>query len=263
MFHVPYKFRRQTEYCTPKGPNIKRAPWLLFSINGTEIKLKVPGHKSRAPIETCTPQRHIKLQKHFFSRHINQQAGWDSMALITRSWDFNGAWFIGKRASMDMHAVILTPTKLNSTVSFFHPRAFEGAIADFMTYYYGADISAEANTQDWFAPKNWKTLLTHPCIAKVAGDRMDRYLFFPLSDQHILMIDFPISRSNVWLGSNQDPERDTSKWINNAPMEQLATDIINSLQISLSPEAKQQQEKALAGLADTSLVKEFAPIKWV
>lgn len=71
-----------------------------------------------------------------------------------------------------------------------------------------------------------------------------------------------MTRHNVWIGSNPNPERDTGKWIDNAPLEQLVKDIIDSLQITLSPEAKQQQGKALAGLADTSLVKEYPPIKW-
>ena len=35
-----------------------------------------------------------------------------------------------------------------------------------------------------------------------------------------------------------------------------------SLKLTLSPEAEAQQAKALEGLDDTSLVKEFLPIKW-
>ncbi|HWV15847.1 MAG TPA: hypothetical protein VN030_10490 [Cellvibrio sp.] len=248
------------------------APWLQFSVNGTEIKLKVPRHNARSPMETDYPKRRYTLDWRIFEKYRMGKDGWRGCSLIARAWDFNGAWFIGSRAEVSMYANIITPSEVNEGLSFFHPRAFESGIASFMTYLYGNDISQyKKGVQKWFAPMNWQPLLLHPCIAvqfdavenaEVAGDRTERYLFFPLSDHHLLKVEFSISRNNVWIGSNSDPERDTSKWINNAPMEQLASDIINTLQITLSPEAKQQQEKALAGLADTALVKEFSPIKW-
>ena len=52
------------------------------------------------------------------------------------------------------------------------------------------------------------------------------------------------------------------KRVNLQPMHDLMNNIINSIQLKLSPEAQAQQAKALEGLTDTSLVKEFPPIKW-
>lgn len=272
MFYAPYKFRRQTEYCSPKGPNINWAPWRRFSINGTEIKLKVPRHKSRSPMETQSPRVHYELNKDQFEDYRNNKNRWQALGIIARGWDFNGPWFIGTRASMDMHAVIITPKVNNSSLSFFHPRAFESGITDFMAYLYSDKISSVDKSQHmWLTPMNWQPLLNHPCIAvqfdalankAVKHDGMNRFLFFPLTDQHILMIKFPITRHNFYIYPNTEAELHTDKWINNAPMEQLATDIIHSLKITLSPEAKQQQEKALAGLPDSSLIREFPPIKW-
>ncbi|HWV15844.1 MAG TPA: hypothetical protein VN030_10475 [Cellvibrio sp.] len=271
MFYVPYKFRQQTEYCTPKGPDISWAPWVRFSINDTNISLKVPRHSTKSSMMPRNPRRNYTLDAYHFSNHRSSKDGWLGCPLSTRGWDFNGSWFIGTRASLHMYANIITPSEANESLSFFHPRAFESGIADFMTYLYGEETSEKDGSQDWFAPMDWQPLTGHPCIAvqfdaienvKVAGNRTDRYLFFPLSDHHLLQIVFGIARNKVWIGSNPSPEPDTSKWIDNTPMEKLASDIINTLQITMSPGAKQQQEKALAGTMDASLVKDFPPIKW-
>jgi len=45
-------------------------------------------------------------------------------------------------------------------------------------------------------------------------------------------------------------------------MEQLSTDIINSIKIKLSPEAQAQQAKALEGCEDKQLSENFPPLKW-
>ncbi len=38
--------------------------------------------------------------------------------------------------------------------------------------------------------------------------------------------------------------------------------IINSIELDLSPEAKAQQQRALKGLDNTELVKDYPPLKW-
>ena len=45
-------------------------------------------------------------------------------------------------------------------------------------------------------------------------------------------------------------------------IEKLSTDIINSVQVKLSPEALAQQAKALEGIEDTQLSESFPPIKF-
>lgn len=269
MFNLPYKLRPQTEYCSPKGPDIQWAPWLRFSINGTEIKLKVPRH-TISLMDPLTPRRRYTLHRHDFNRHVQGKPGWEALALLARGWHFNGPWFLGSLGRLYMYAMVVTPSEVNENLSFFHPRALESGIADYLTYRYGDQLSPKGE-QMWFAPVNWQPLIGHPCIAAycdvdanraINRDILDRFLFFPLSDRHLLAVDLEITRPLVYIGSNKDPERDKDKWIDRAPMERLAMDIINSLEITLSPEAKQQQEQALAGLADRSLVKEFPPLKW-
>src|SRR5690606_33279656 len=58
------------------------------------------------------------------------------------------------------------------------------------------------------------------------------------------------------------PKEEIDKLINPQPMHDTINGIINSIQLKLSPEAQAQQAKALEGLADTSSVKHFSPIKW-
>jgi len=45
-------------------------------------------------------------------------------------------------------------------------------------------------------------------------------------------------------------------------MLELMENIISSIELTLSPEAKAQQKIALAGLDDTSLIKDYPPLKW-
>ncbi len=45
-------------------------------------------------------------------------------------------------------------------------------------------------------------------------------------------------------------------------MEQLCDDIMDSLEVKLSAKALAQQQAALVGLKDTSLVSDYPPLKW-
>lgn len=90
---------------------------------------------------------------------------------------------------------------------------------------------------------------------------MTRYLCLPITDNHILCLSFSFSRSQFFPDANE-PYKDVDEWVNIAPMKALTEDVMNSLEISLSPTAQAQQAKALSGLKEASLVKEFPPLKW-
>ena len=52
------------------------------------------------------------------------------------------------------------------------------------------------------------------------------------------------------------------KQVGMSTIEQLSTDIMNSIQIELSPETQAQQAKALEGCEDATLSESFPPLKW-
>lgn len=57
-------------------------------------------------------------------------------------------------------------------------------------------------------------------------------------------------------GINSEEQHDISN------MEKLCDDIMDSLEVKLSTKALAQQQAALRGLEDTSLVSEYPPLKW-
>jgi hypothetical protein len=59
------------------------------------------------------------------------------------------------------------------------------------------------------------------------------------------------------------PEPALNNWIDPKPFLTLIDQVLNSVEIELSPQAKADQEEALRGLEDKELVKEFPPLKWV
>jgi hypothetical protein len=247
---------------------------LKACVNGCEITIKAPRNKTRSPLEQQKPRKQYQISDGYFNRAVTGQPNWESFALIARWWDFNGPWFTGNLARLGMFVGIMRPLHSNPEASFFHPRAFEAAIADLMTYYHGEELSRNSSAQDWFAPVNWQPLSHLPCIAAkfdatanrdVRRDKLERYIISPLSDQYLLVISFSINRNPAYIYPDKGPEKDTDKWTSEEPLKVLADQIINSFQIKLSPEAEQQQAKALAGLSEKerALVAELPPLKWV
>ena len=101
-----------------------------------------------------------------------------------------------------------------------------------------------------------------PCLTalpdpEVGSDHgIEKTLFFPVTDQHLLQLKF---RSYRFLALS---EAELDKRVDPQPMRQLMADIINSLQVILSPQALAQQARALEGLADSALIEQFPPMKW-
>jgi len=57
-------------------------------------------------------------------------------------------------------------------------------------------------------------------------------------------------------------KEELDKRVSEDSMIELMNNIIDSFQLTLSDEAKQQQQAALAGLDNTSLIKHYPPINW-
>jgi hypothetical protein len=154
----------------------------------------------------------------------------------------------------------------NMNFSLFHPRAFEKVVADYLTNEFSTRINEDrGNAQEYIAPVGWQPLNKLPVVAvrlqvvpaeflAIGGVR--HYMFFPLGDQLMACVHFMAAQRG--LGTMQ--ERD--KRVSRATMEELVTQIINSFELQLSPEALEHRNIALAGLDDTSLVTDFPPLKW-
>jgi len=263
MFNWSLKLREQAEFCTPQGPSFKKAKKIKFSINGTEISFCAPRHSSHFPSKEVIQPRKENEYDHLMMRpYKSYNERWLYNALLRRSWGFYGEWFTGYMGELSMRVALVTPGELANTASFFRPKAFESALTDYLQYQYGDKIFEGA--QKWLAPLDWEAVNPWPCSAATFYVRPnvgnaaapDRYFVFPVSDKHFIEVYFNLHRG----GAGSQERKD--KRVSISTIEQLSTDIINSIQIKLSPEAQAQQAKALEGIEDIQLSESFPPIKF-
>ena len=151
-------------------------------------------------------------------------------------------------------------------ISLFHPRALEQVIGDHLTNKYSHHLDFTRDyIQQFIGPIHWQSLYHLPVNAvklEVIGQdfspyrTIDHHVFFPLANDLMASLLFRPSRLlNL-------PRAELDKCVSLQPMHDLMDNIINSIQLTLSPEATAQQEAALAGMEDTSLAKDYPPLKW-
>ncbi|MFT7374387.1 MAG: hypothetical protein ACI9T9_003093 [Oleiphilaceae bacterium] len=259
MFNWSLKLRKQSEFCIPQGPSFNRAEKINFEVDGTEISFCAPRHSSHfSSKEVIQPRKENRYDHLMMRPYKSYDRRWLYNALLRRSWGFYGAWLTGYMGELSMRVALVTPGELNQGISFFRPKAFENALADYLQYQYADDIHEGA--QKWLAPLDWQvvnscaTFYVRANVGNIAAP--DRYFLFPISDKHFIEVYFNLHRA----GAGSQEEKD--KHISLSTIEQLSTDIINSIQIKLSPEALAQQAKALEGLEDTQLSEHFPPMKF-
>ena len=267
MLNLPIRLRYSDEYCTPKGPTIQQARPVRINVDGTDFEFKAPRHNSSNPgYEASVPRRQYLLPRETFRTYDgdDQYKRWKYLSVLFRSWSFYGPWLTGRKAELSFSVNILMPSKPQADVSFYHPRAFESAIASYLTDHYSKpDKWKKVN---WCAPMHWARVESLPCVAarlevhpiwkNHPAGAITKNLFLPIGD-HFL---FHFSFTPTLLGKG--PEWESEKYVDPAPVNQLLEDIIASLKVTLSPEAKAKQAKALEGLSDTSLTPTFPPLKW-
>lgn len=268
MFYFPLRLRDTKEPCTPRGPTFKSAKRYKIFFNDTEVRFRMPRHRSPYE-EAFKPSHYYDLIPYIFKFSNSNKNNWYYFSFLGREWVFYGPWFTGRQGSIDVLSYITYPATLSEDLSFFHPRVFENLVADYLSLTYKDD--AYNGKQRWFAPVNWRPLENFPCVAvtfdvmanrNAANSRQqEKFLVFPISERKLCIFRFSLSW-NIFFDENDKPHPDQEKWIDISEMTKLADDVINSFQVTLSPEAKIQQEKALEGLTDRALVREFPPLKW-
>lgn len=273
MFYCSWELFSQEKFLSPKGPNFNPAPLLTMTVDGIKIQVKVPGHRPATQAERIDPAKRYELSDEYGMRiWENNGVKSRSRMVVLRNWAFYGPWFTGLLGSIEMAAIIFKPLPDGYAPNLFHPRAFESAVAEFLTSHYGHDFSfLEHGEQSFLAPSNWQPRKGLPC----AGVRFDVvpnphtmaegvkcYFVAPISHEHLFIAHCDINRSGVFTDIKPKPKVDD--WIDLKPFTTLANQVLDSVQIKLSPEAEAAQQEALQGLseADKQLVKDFPPLKW-
>ena len=273
MLNVALKLRDNVGFVTPKGPNFSSARRVISEIDGTEIKFLAPRHqKFRGHIEKLEPARRITDNDRMFLNWYNDQDvakgrtdNWRIFEFFKHSWAFNGPWFTGRFASVHLIFNLTKIVNYSQSASLFHPRFMEQVVGDRLTFLYSHRFDEfNNNIQEYNAPLNWHPIDNLP----VNGVQLDieaqpflphfvrRHVYFPILDDVFAHLVFAPSRPFA------KPKAELDKLIDEQPMFNLIEDIIDSIEVTLSPEAKEQQETALAGLQETSLVSHYPVLKW-
>lgn len=273
--NVSLKLREPKQQIMPKGPDFRWAPSIRGDLNGTQIRFNAPRHRPRRsnhlPVE---PERRYSERDMFFRSMYDEvndaehglKDHFEKLEYFYRAWAFNGPWFTGTVAELSLSFDFIKAVNFPTTMSLFHPRAFEQVIGEYLTfmYSYHLDFTREY-IQEFDAPINWQSLDHLPVNAvrmeSVPRDfsphrTIEHLVFFPIADDVMAKLLFMPSRL---LGL---PRSELDKRASVETMYELMDKIIHSIELELSPEAKAQQAKALAGMADTSLVKDYPPFKW-
>jgi len=270
--HVRYKLREAKGLTTPKGPSFSSAKTVACDIDGTVIKFKAPKHRPRhSNHEPVLPKRSYKLDDMFFrstySEGFNVSDSWENFKIFHNTWAFYGPWFTGALAELEMYFDLIRPINYkNNDFSLFHPRAFEKIIGDYLTNSFSTFTrETMGGKHHYIAPVNWQPLSDFQAVAvrlEVSPDvtvisRPIRYfVFFPIAGKVVACFQFIPSQ---FLALSQE---ELDKRVDRSTMLALMENIINSIQVELSPQALAQQKSALAGLDDASLIKEFPPLNW-
>lgn len=134
--------------------------------------------------------------------------------------------------------------------SFFHPGAFESAIANYLNTTYGVHEAGTNFTAR--APVNWQLhhhLPVFSCSFEVwkRDELEDVYFVYPLTDQHLVSICF------AFYVADEQPV---------AQARELVSQIINSVQLELSAESRAQMERVKQDIGELKLSETFAPLRW-
>ena len=269
--HVRYKLREPEGLVIPRGPNFSRAHTITCDIDGTNIQFNAPKHRPRYKNhKQIHPLAYYKLDEMIFRSNYDEQFkvsdNWETIDLFHRSWAFNGPWFTGTLAELLMYITLVKPVNYDKMdFSLFNPRAFENIVADYLTNQFSRYIDNDNGKHHYLTPVDWTPLNHLPVVAvrlqvvpdeTVTYSTIRHFVFFPITDHIMAYLHFiPIQQGN-------SSQKELDNRVSRAPMYELMDKIIDSLQLKLSPEAQAQQKAALDGLEDTSLVKEFLPLKW-
>lgn len=274
MMNVPLKLRKSRDFTTPKGPDFRAARVVRTDIAGTQLSFKAPKHRpEHANDDPIYPEDHYAKDRLPLSSNYSEQDAakgrqdiWRKRNIFYHAWAFYGPWFTGALSELRLTVSLFRPVNYPKQFSLFHPRSLEKVVGDYLDDMYSHRLVKSRNDiQEFIAPINWQPL-NHLSVNAVRMEvlpqefsphrTIEHLAFFPLADDLMVRLWFEPTRfENI-------PRVEMDKLVNPKPMHDMIDNIINSIQLNLSAEAQAQQAKALEGLADTSLVKHFPPIKW-
>ncbi len=277
--NVRLKLREPKQFIVPKGPSFRWARTVCSDLDGTNIIFKAPRYRAKyLDLEPVLPERRYRSSGSsgssmpFRSMYSDEDAEkglkdhFERLKFFYHAWAFYGPWFSGTVAELSLSFDFIKAVNFPDSMSLFHPRALEQVIGEYLTFMYSYHLDFTRDyIQELDAPVNWQPLHHLPVNAVrmeavprdfSAHKTKNHLMFFPIADDIMACLHFMPSRI---LGL---PRSELDKRVSVDPMYELMDNIINSIQLELSPEAKAQQARALDGLGNTELVKDYPLLKW-
>lgn len=275
--YLPVEWFPRDFPCTPRGPTIRRARPVTIRIAGSELHLKVPRH---SPSSSSMQQYNLflgrdTLAQGLFSAHgrepmVNNDH-WGFASALARRWAFWGPWMSGCKA--ELHFGITVVGRMEgfefANSSFFHPRAFEAVITQYLNDRYGHERwgSSEDDPRPRHAgPFDWQIHDHLPVFSascnvyhthrdgKTPNRTPEQLLFFPVTDQHFVRV---YMRQYLYARDEQD-----NLTFDPNPIQALQDAVFNSMTLELSPEAQASYDKVKAECPDMRLTETFPPLNW-
>src|SRR5690606_7964762 len=187
----PYfsKLRSQT-WCIGDSRFLFKAPWSNPVFGSGQYRSMVQSHSSGA-------NNILNYSLKYVDESIMPNRHWQLGAFYYRRWYFVGPWFSGSKARLSMSGNIYGQTTRRdfAGTSFFHPRVFETAIADYLSSLYGSHkIGRNARYR---GPLNWKVIPISSTVQAASFDIFDaqntelaRLILFPVSHDRFVCISF-------------------------------------------------------------------------
>ena len=198
-----------------------------------------------------------------FSGTVSEGGRWGYSTFLLRQWYFLSPWFGGVQIPVRMNATVITAPqeKKFETISFFHPRAFESALAEYLDSRYGTQKLNRG--PEYRGPINWQPVTLNKYISGVRFDvesvtatddsEQKHQLFaFPIAKQQFVVFTFPMH-------NGRSP---TSEIRNSSEIEKMVEATFASIQLELGPQTIADCETVKATCPDMSLTPEFGLLKW-
>lgn len=270
--YSPLSIRELKQPCTLAGPTFSRAKTVEFKAAGATISLKCPKHNHLAPHATApvSPLGKIDqvfdrggLQRYYKTVMPNQAWAWGEY--LSRSWAYYGPWFTGCRAVASISVSVIGRSEENNleNVSFLHPKAFEGALASYLTALYGNDRTGNGRATHK-GPVNWELYNGLPVCAATfdlfrvgVGGRLHspvKMLCFPISDEYFVKAEFEV-RKRARTAAQLE-------LIDTAPVNNLVTQIIESFSVKLGEPGHKKVEELKREQPKSTLTEQFPPLDW-
>ena len=267
--YLPFKLKDGPKSPLSIGPNYRPSQSSKFVYDGSLFTFSAPRHSPRSRAASdYTDTKNSELSGYPFRQIIgsaDQNTNWEQMKCFARSWCYWGPWFTGAQIELSLNVFITRPTEpLKQDLSLFNPKFFEGYIPEILTERYGHQTGID-HLSAYQAPVDWKVVNRHPVPAAIYWvEPVGRGFSAPLRQQLI----FPVSRGALAIFSfgfdiyKPGDNKNRLKLVNLAKPKALVEEIIQSLKITLSPQAQADLDKAKAECPGAKLTETFAPLKW-